>query len=106
MTEEIIRIIKEAEEQALLEKQAAAMQAEKIVADAQKECTQMEQATAAVCKAYKESGKKTAEEAAQKEYAETLKKHTEEAKSYCVEVLKNVESFASTVVGRIMRGDC
>ena len=56
MTEEIIRIIKDAEEQALLEKQEAAAQAEKILAEAQKECAQMEQATAAVCKAYKESG--------------------------------------------------
>ena len=54
MTEEIIRIIKDAEEQALLEKQEAAAQAEKILAEAQKECAQMEQATAAVCKAYKE----------------------------------------------------
>ena len=106
MTEEIIRIIKDAEEQALLEKQEAAAQAEKILAEAQKECAQMEQATAAVCKAYKESGKKCAEEAAQKEYTETLEKRTGEAKVYCAEALKNVEAFASTIVGRITRGDC
>ena len=105
MTEEIILAIKEAEEQALLEKQAAITAAEKILETAQSDCLQLEQATAAVCKAYKESGKKAAETLAQQEYEKTVQEQENRAKQYCSDALKEMDSLANKVVGRIIRGD-
>lgn len=106
MTEEIIRAITEAEEKAAEEKQAASLAAANILEAAQKECAQSEKATAEACRAYKENEKKTAEASAQKAYLETLERQQKSAEKYCVEILSNVDTAVSKIVGRITRGDC
>ena len=106
MTEEIILAIKEAEEQATIEKQAAITAAEKILETAQISCSQLEQTTAAVCKAYKESGKKAAETLAKQEYEKTVEEQRNKAEQYCSDALKEIDSLANKVVRRIVCGDC
>ena len=106
MTNELILAIKQAEEQAQLQKQGAILSAEKMVDEAVRECVRLEQTTVEVCKAYTATAKKQAEETAQKEYNDCIAKQTEEAKVYCAKILSNAETLATKIVGRITRGDC
>ena len=106
MTEEIIRAITEAEEQAAGLKHAATLAAATVLENANKACKDLETAALAECKAYQEQQKKAAEESAEKAYLETLAKQEEAAKKYCEDVFANVDTAVSKIVGRVTRGDC
>ena len=88
------------------EKKNASFAASKIVEEAEKECANLEKSTAEVCKAYRISQRKAAEESAIKTYQETLEKQEEAARKMGERILANSEVLVSDVVGRIIRGDC
>ena len=74
--------------------------------DKYKACKDLETAALVECRAYQEQQKKAAEESAEKAYVETLAKQEEAAKKYCEEILANVDTAVSKIVGRVTRGDC
>ncbi|MBR1974236.1 MAG: hypothetical protein IKA20_00115 [Clostridia bacterium] len=105
MTEEILKSITVAEEEAAQIKCEAQENAARILSGAQSKADEIAKNTAEECKTYREAQIKKAQEDAEKEYTSTLKVKTEEAKAYCAEALENAESTVSTIVGRIVSGN-
>ncbi|MBE7068688.1 MAG: hypothetical protein E7381_05245 [Clostridiales bacterium] len=106
MTEEIIKSIMEAEEQGANLKHQATEKATEILAEAERQATQTLQSVAEVCRAYSETQLKNAYAEAEHRFVATLEKETQKAKEYCAESLKNANGIVSSIVGRIVRGDC
>ena len=105
MTEEMIREITQAEEQATEKKQVALEQATAIVAQAQEQAQRMEQTSMEVCKAYRESQIKNAKVDAENKYAETLAQTEKSAKEYCADILRNADVAVSKIVERMISGN-
>lgn len=106
MTEEIIKSIAAAEEEAAKIKLAATENAAKILKSAEIRAAEIEKTSGEVCKAYRKSSQKNAEAAAEKEYLETIEKARADAQEYCRKILSNTETAVSKIVGRITSGDC
>ncbi len=106
MTNDIIKSIKQAEEQAQAIKEAALAEAEACVKQAEaasiKESETMEQ----VCQAYKNSQLKDAEKIAQENYLRALEAQREKSGTECSKILEDSEGYVGLIVGRIIRGDC
>lgn len=105
MTDEIIKSITQAEEQAAEIKRQAQEQAAKIIAEAEAKAAAHEQAEAEACKAYREAQMKSAIEDSERQYKETLRKNTEEAKAYCADILSQSMVSVNKIVGRINSGN-
>ena len=106
MTEEIIRAIIEAEETAAEEKKAASLTAAALLEEAEQAVKVLEKSALEECKACEEKEKKAAETLAQKQYEDTLSAQRQSAENYCAEILLNVDTAVSKIVGRVTRGDC
>jgi vacuolar-type H+-ATPase subunit H len=106
MTEEILRSVRAAEETAARTKATATEQATNTVREAEQTAEQKERTSQEVCKAYRATQAKLAEEEATNAYNETLKKARKEAKAYAEELLKESEKYVVEIVGRITSGDC
>lgn len=106
MTEEIIKSITAAEEQAAQYKRNAVDEAACILTDAQAQATRLENSAAEVCRAYRETQMKNAVNDAEKEYASALRAKENEAKAYCEAALAGSEASVGKIVGRILGGDC
>ena len=104
--EGIIQSIKAAEAQAADIKNAAETQAANILADAEKQAARLERAAFDVCKAYKETQLKQAVVDAEKAYQDSLYKKAEETTAYCARILENSDAAVSSIVGRIISGNC
>ncbi len=106
MTEEIIKSIAAAEEEGAAMKAVATENAAKTLKAAELRAAEIEKTSSEVCKAYRETSQKNAENAAEKEYLQTLEKTRAEAREYCRKILNNTETSVSKIVGRITSGDC
>ena len=106
MTEEIIKLIAEAEEEGAAMKATATENAAKTLKSAEMRAAEIEKTSGEVCKAYRETSQKNAEASAEKEYLQTLEKARAEAKEYCRKILNDSERSFSKIVGRITSGDC
>lgn len=105
MTEELIKMIVEAEEQAEEIKTQALAQASEIMAQAEADVLTIERDALLVSKKYRETEQKNALAEAEKEYAASLEKNRMQAKEYCAKVLKSAEGEIGNIVGRIIGGD-
>lgn len=105
MTEDIIKSITQAESQASQIKKEAQEKATAIVAGATSRASEIETAGAQLCKSYRETQIKKAQENAEKEYQTSIRVKTEEAKAYCEDSLKNAEASIGKIVGRIVSGN-
>ena len=106
MTENIVKSITQAEEQASQIKHEALERASAIVAQATESASATEREAAEQCRAYKETELKRAQADGEKSYSETVQKNEDSAKAYCAKVLENASTVIGGVVGRIIRGDC
>ena len=106
MTNEIIKSIKQAEEQAKAIKENALSQAETYVKDAEKAAVKEAETMEQVCQAYKHSQLKDAEKAAQENYLHALETQRETSGNECSKILEDSEAYVGFIVGRIIRGDC
>ena len=106
MTEEIIKSITAAEEQAAQYKRNAVDEAARILTDAQAQATRLENSAAEVCRAYRETQMKNAINDAEKEYTSALRVKENEAMAYCEAALAGSEASVGKIVGRILGGDC
>ena len=106
MTEEIIKKITDAEAQGAEMKRVAALQGEKIVADANLRAKRMEESTADACKTYRETQIKTATEDAETAYNQAILKTRQDAQAYCEKALHESETFVGEIIRRITGGDC
>ena len=106
MTEEMIKSITDAEEQASEIKRAATDKAARILAAAEEQAVEIEKSCAERLKAYRETELKNAKADAEIRYTETLNTAKKDAREYCADILKNAEVCVSEIVGRIVRGDC
>ena len=105
MTEELIKMIVEAEAQAEEIKTQALAQASEIMAQAEADVLTIERDALLVSKKYRETEQKNALAEAEKEYAVSLEKNRMQAKEYCAKVLKSAEGEIGNIVGRIIGGD-
>ena len=105
MTEDIIKGITQAETQASQIKKEAQEKAAAIVAEATLRAREIENDGVQLCKSYRETQIKEAQERAEKEYQTTIRVKTEEAKLYCADALKKSEASVGKIVGRIVGGD-
>ncbi|MBQ8685094.1 MAG: hypothetical protein IJ514_02860 [Clostridia bacterium] len=105
MTEEMIKTITQAEEQAAEKKRAAIEQAATIVANAEAQAARTERSSDEVCKAYRESQLKSAKAEADKRYQETLEEREKAARAACASILKNADGSVSKIVERIVSGN-
>lgn len=105
MTEDIIKAITEAEEQAARIKSDALAEAAQILQDAQAEASRLEKFSAEENKQYREMQIKAANAQADKEYEFTLKEKEKEAKAYCENALLQSDASVGKIIGRILGGD-
>ena len=106
MTEDIIKSIAEAEEQGAAMKAAATENAAQTIKQAEKRAAEIEKTSGDVCKAYRETMQKQAEETAARSYAQTLEKAQADAREYCRKILSETDAVVGKIVGRIISGDC
>ena len=106
MTEELIKAITDAEKQAEAIKAAALENAAAIIAAAEAEILQNEQAAAEANKKYREEQILAANQDAEKAYQATVAKKKEEAKAYCEKAFASADGEIGKIVGRIISGDC
>ena len=106
MTEEIIKMITDAEKQAAEIKRSANERAAKILLEAEEQASRKEKSSADVCKAYKETQMNAAKKEAEIAYENSLLESEKNAKSYCAQALDSAEVSVAEIVGRIVRGDC
>jgi vacuolar-type H+-ATPase subunit H len=106
MTEEIIKAIAEAENQATAMKSVATENAAQTVRQAEKRAAEIEKTSSEVCKAYRETMQKNAEETATKSYNQALDQARLEAKEYCRKILSGADATVGKIVGRMTSGDC
>ena len=105
MTEDIIKKITEAEEEATNIKAEATQAAMDKIANAELRAAEMMKTSGEVCKAYRETSLKNAEISAQKEYEDAIKNAELEARKYCESILLKADTAAAVVVGRIIGGN-
>jgi vacuolar-type H+-ATPase subunit H len=105
MTEEIIQAITEAETQAAEIRRAAQAQAAAIIAEAEAHAAETEKTTREACKTYRTAQTAASNEAAQREYEETVAEKTAAARAYCADVAEGVEAVIAEIVGRITSGN-
>ena len=105
MTEDIIKKITEAEEEAANIKASATQVAADKIANAELRAAEVMKTSDEVCKAYRETALKNAEISAQKEYDEAIKKAETDARNYCAEILLKSDTAAAVIVGRIIGGN-
>ncbi len=105
MTEEIIKAIKTAEEEASTKKAAALEKADALLKDAEDQAEKIKKTSAEQIKAYRESQGKEVEKAAQDEYDKAVKKAQADARSLGDKILLSKDVPVSEIVGRIVRGD-
>lgn len=105
MTKDIIKSIKQAEEQAQAMKDKALAEAETYVKQAEKLAVKEAETMKEVCRAYKNSQLKDAEKAAQESYVRALEAQREKSGDECSRILENSEAYVGLIVGRIIRGD-
>ncbi len=106
MTEELLKQITNAEEQAVKIKNIAIDKATKLTADAEKQAVNTVFSATQVCKTYAETQIKNAREEAQQRYDATIKAEERQSREYCAKVLQNAEESVSEIVGRIIGGNC
>lgn len=102
--EEIIKSITEAEQKAAEIKSEAALRAQKIIADAEKQAEEKRKYSQTELKAYRENGIKAATEAAQKAYDEQIERQSLNAKKYAAGLLKDTDFYVNDIVRRISGG--
>ena len=105
MTEDIIKRIAEAEAEAAAIKAEAEARAAEISTAAEKRKTEIEKTSVEVCKAYRETQIKAAENDAEKAYAKTLEETGAAAKAYADSLKHRAEIPVSEIVGRIVGGN-
>ena len=105
MTEEIIKSITAAEEQAAQMKRTALEKAAQILSEAQTQATRLEASAAEECKAYRETQSRNALADAEKEYEATMRAKEQQAKEYCEEALAKSGASVGNMIGRILGGD-
>ena len=106
MTEELLKSITNAEEQAVEIRNIAVGKATKITAEAEKQSANTLSSATQVCKAYTETQMKNAREEAQRRYDATIKAEEKKSREYCAKVLQNAEESVNEIVGRIIGGNC
>ena len=106
MTEEVIKAIAEAEQEGVAMKAAATANATQTIRQAEQRAAEIEKTSGEVCKAYRETMQKNAEETATKSYLQTLEQARAEAREYCRKILNATEATVGKIVGRITSGDC
>ena len=106
MTQEILREICSAEEQAVAIKAAALEKSEKILLEAETKTQELERESFNECKAFLEARQNEAKSNAQEKFDEMIKGKTQEAKEYCAESLKRADALVSEIVRRLISGDC
>ena len=106
MAEEIINLIAEAEAEAEQIRTTAQEKAAVVIANAETQAIQQEQAAAERCKVYRETQIKTAIDDAENEYKNTFSASAQSAKAYCEEILSKADAVIGEIVGRIVSGDC
>ena len=106
MTENIVKSITQAEEQAAQIKREALEQASAIVAQANERAAATENEVAKSCRSYKEAELKRAQADGEANYCATVQEIETAAKAYCAKVLENAPTVIGGIVGRILRGDC
>lgn len=105
MTEEIIKSITAAEEQAAQIKRDALDKAAQILSQAQAQATRLESSAAEECKAYRETQSRNALADAEKEYDAAMRAKKNEAKEYCTDALANADASVGKMIGRILDGN-
>lgn len=105
MTEDIIKKITEAEEEAANIKAEATQEATDKITNAELRAAEVMKTSGEVCKAYRETSLKNAEINAQKEYDDAIKQAELDARNYCREILLKADTAAAVVVGRIIGGN-
>ena len=106
MTEEVIIAIAEAEQEGVEMKATATANATQTIRQAEQRAAEIEKTSGEVCKAYRETMQKNAEETATKSYLQTLEQARAEASEYCRKILSGTEATVGKIVGRITSGDC
>ena len=106
MTQEILRAICSAEEQAVAIKAEALEKSEKILLDAETKTQEIERESFNECKALLETRQQTVKAESQEKFDEMIKDKTQEAKVYCAESLKRADTLVSEIVRRLVSGDC
>lgn len=102
--QEILKLIKEAEEKAAEIKAAAQQKAAEIAENAEERFAEITKLSEAECKAYREKSMKEAEEAAQKGYEDEIAAKRAAAAEYCADCLQSTDSIVSDIVRRVVRG--
>lgn len=105
MTKDIIKSIKQAEEQAQAMKENALAQAEALVKQAETAAIKEGETMDQVCLAYKNSQLKDAEKAAQERYLQTLEEQRGKSATEASKILEDSEAYVGLIVGRVVRGD-
>ncbi len=106
MTENIVKSITQAEEQAAQIKRKALEKASGIVAQANETATATENEAVQSCRSYKEAELRRAHADGEANYCATVQENETAAKEYCAKALDNAATAIGGVVGRILRGDC
>ena len=106
MTQDIIATIKEAEEQAAAQKNAAIEKKNAMISQAEERAAEIEKTSAEVCKAYRETQLKAAEVEAEKAYRDEMERQGKLSKEYTERMIAEcAESYAEKVVGRLFGGN-
>lgn len=105
MTNEIIKSIKQAEEQAQAIKENALAQAEALVKQAETAAVKEAETMDQVCAAYRNSQLKDAEKAAQEKYLQTLEDQRGKSATHASSILEDSEAYVGIIVGRVIRGN-
>ena len=105
MTEEIIKSITMAEEQAAQMKSDALDKAAQILSEAQTQATRLEASAAEECKAYRETQTRNALADAEKEYEAAMRAKEQQAKEYCTDALAKSDASVGKMIGRILGGN-
>ena len=106
MAEEIIRAIALAEKEGVAIKNVATENATQTIRQAEKRASEIEKTSTEVCKAYRETMQKKAEETAMKSYTQTLEQARLDAKEYCRKILSGADASVAKIIGRMTSGDC
>ena len=103
MEENIIGLIKKAEEQAAARKAQAQLDAAEIVTAAEKASAEMSKASEENTKVYIEQSLKEAEARADEDYLVALQKSRESAEQAATELLEYADIYVTEIVGRLTK---
>ena len=104
MTKDIVQAITDAEAQAAKIKEAAVKEGQRKIALAESAAAEKEKTSSELCKAYRETRLKAAENDAQKEYEQSMAKSRAHAQNYAKEVLASAD-VTGEIVRRIVGGN-